>query len=92
MYSIKSYRRAIRLTEGLEAVRSSYDAIEGSESKVIYGMRVQVKVGLCWLTLWHEQCAPEDGDARLKIRSRANDILKLLGGDKHELYDKSCLL
>lgn len=75
MYNTKSYRRAIRLTEGLEAARCTEEQIEGSESTFLYGVCIQVKIGFGWLTVWKEQCAPEDGDARLKIKARAYAVL-----------------
>lgn len=75
MYNIKSYRRAIRLTEGLEAVRCTEEQIDGSESKTLYGVCIQVKIGFGWLTVWKEQCAPEDGDARLRIKARAYGVM-----------------
>ncbi len=78
MYNIRFFRPSIRLTEGFEAINSASERIEGSDSKNIYGMRVQVKVYGCWLTIWKQQCAPEDGDARTTIKKRAEDVMRAL--------------
>lgn len=78
MYKIKFYRPTIRLTESVEAINSTSEGIGGSDSNHIYGMRVQIRICGLWLTIWKEQCAPEDADARTNIKARAAEVMKAL--------------
>lgn len=40
----------------------------------IYVVEVQVKVLFFWITIWGDDCAFSDADARNSINSRANAI------------------
>lgn len=47
-------------------------------------VKVQVKIGFVWITIWEKHCDISDGDTRQHIINEATKLQKTLGGQSNE--------
>ena len=47
-------------------------------------VKVQVKVGFVWITIWEKHCDISDGDTRQHIINEATELQKTLEGQSNE--------